>query len=103
MKPLLCKLALAALLLGGCAHPTREVEPIRKPAPPAVDPEPETDPKPFIIPSPFGKHRPMDLTGIPPGTKVQDPTTGGIFRVPESKDDEPVIVSEPPADWHPEN
>ena len=112
MKTSLASLAFATLLLGGCAS---DPYPTRRPRPPVdtrtvyADPEPETENKPedkdepFIVRSPFGNHRKMDLTGMAPGTKVQDPITGGIFRVPASKEDEPEIVSEPPDDWKPEN
>jgi hypothetical protein len=107
MKTSLLLFALAALLVGGCSH----AYPVRHPqtTPSTIyatdDPEtePEDKPEPFIIRSPFGKHRRMDLTGMKPGTKVQDPTTGGIFEVPASKDEEPIIISEPPEDWQPEN
>ncbi len=104
MKTFLCSLALATLLCGGCAHldPTPELKekPWLKPEDRKFNTEDKPDP--FIVRSPFGKHRKMDLTGMEPGTKVQDPTTGGIFKVPATVDEEPEIVSEPPADWTPE-
>ena len=106
MKVFLSSLALTALLFSGCAGsvPVREAREKSTTYYEETPSEPEKrDPaEPFIIRSPFGKHRRMDLTGMEPGTKVQDPITGGIFRVPTSKDEEPEIVSEPPADWHPE-
>lgn len=106
MKTSLLFFALVALLVGGCSQ-----DPVRRPAvdSPTVyatddaEDEPEGEAEPFIIRSPFGNHRRMDLTGMKPGTKVEDPTTGGVFLVPASKDEEPVIVSEPPEDWQPEN
>lgn len=111
MKTSLLVLPVAALLIGGCvqdpvrrtyaAPPTNYLEEPREPAT-KPDGEAGDDSEPFIIRSPFGKHRRMDLTGMAPGTKVQDPTTGGIFLVPASKDEEPEIVSEPPEDWQPE-
>jgi len=103
----------AVSLFSGCAsYPSRPAQRdyhtvYEKPQHESGDnPEEKTDEdkaEPFIIRSPFGNHRRMDLTGMEPGTKVQDPMTGGIFRVPAAKDDEPEIVSEPPADWKPEN
>jgi hypothetical protein len=107
MKTSLLLFALAPLLVSGCSDTVRMRRPPVHTAttyetkPP--EPEPEEKPEPFIIRSPFGKHRRMDLTGMKPGTKVEDPTTGGVFLVPASKDEDPVVISEPPENWQPEN
>ncbi len=108
MKTSLFLIALTALLVGGCVqHPVRRPLTHSPTTYASEDPEPESEahdePEPFIIRSPFGKHRRMDLTGMEPGTKVEDPTTGGVFLVPASRDEEIEIVSEPPEDWQPEN
>jgi hypothetical protein len=117
MKTSLSFFALAALLAGGCAqdpvrrhkvvdtstvYENRDADPETQDKP-EDKPQGEDDGEPFIIRSPFGKHRRMDLTGMKPGTHVQDPVTGGIFKVPAAKDETPEIVSDPPADWKPEN
>jgi hypothetical protein len=116
MKTSVLLSTLAALLAVGCVPsvPVRRHHPVDTSTvyeqnhhetdsedKPATDGE--NDGAPFIVRSPFGKHRRMDLTGMKPGTEVQDPVTGGIFKVPASKDEEPTIVSDPPADWKPEN
>ena len=104
MKTSFLLFAFAALLLVGC-----ETIPVRRPNVSTTttyahdNEEPEPEDEPFIIRSPFGKHLRMDLTGMKPGTKVEDPYTGGIFKVPASRDEDPEIVSEPPENWQPEN
>ena len=95
------------MLFGGCASSPAprhsHVDTTTTYADDIDEPEPEDESEPFIIRSPFGKHLRMDLTGMKPGTKVEDPYTGGIFKVPASKDEDPEIVSEPPENWQPEN
>lgn len=35
----------------------------------------------YVI-SPYGQHNLIDVRGVPPGAKVRDPSTGGIFLRP---------------------
>ena len=37
---------------------------------------------PGYVISPYGQHNTIDVRGVPPGSMVKDPSTGGIFRNP---------------------
>jgi len=51
-------------------------------APPGGYPYAQRTESPGYVYSPYGNHNIIDVRGVPPGSLVRDPSTGGIFRKP---------------------
>ena len=51
-------------------------------APPGGYPYARSAGSPGYVYSPYGNHNVIDVRGVPPGSLVRDPSTGGIFRKP---------------------
>jgi zinc transporter ZupT len=51
-------------------------------APPGGYPYAERTATPGYVYSPYGNHSVIDVRGVPRGSLVRDPSTGGVFRKP---------------------
>lgn len=59
-----------------------EEEARRYPPPPGGYPVARPTGTPGLVSSPYPPHNLVDVRGIPPGARVRDPSTGGIFIRP---------------------
>jgi Glycine zipper len=72
--------AATGALIGHAIQEDRAAE--YGPPPPGGYPYARWSGTPGLVVSPYRPHNLVDVRGIPPGSLVRDPSTGGIFRKP---------------------